>query len=126
MIVTGLDGRAHHWPPRRKRPRERASGPHRAARALLASLFPAELVYEEVPIPGSRLSADFYLPSSRLMVEVQGRQHREHVGLFHRDQAGSQRARHNDGRKREFCSLNEIRFVELHDDRTDEWPGLLA
>ncbi len=112
MRVQGLDGKPHAWTPVSS-PRENASGLHRLAKKLLCEMFPTCQVAEEVRIPGCSLFADFYLPGKRLMVEVQGRQHREHVVHFHGTKRAFLDAKRRDRDKREFCTLNKITLVEL-------------
>ena len=119
MKVKGLDGREYNWP-MKSSPKAKCSKGHQRARELLARLFPLEPRLEEVPLPGSRrLRADFYLPVSKLLVEVQGRQHGEFVGHFHGHGSGFLNAMGRDSRKRDWCELNEITYLELPDSEDD-------
>lgn len=122
MRVTGLDGREYSW----KLKGADSSTPNKSAghlrcRRLLASLYPFDVRLEEVGLPGSGgLTADFVIPSRNLLVEVQGVQHREYVGHFHRNRLGYLRSNRRDNRKREWAELNGLRLLELHDNATDE------
>jgi hypothetical protein len=125
--VRGLDGREYPWAlaGRSVAPgdtRKRSSG-HLAARELLRELFPFDRLLEEVPAPGcpGSLYFDFVLPTRRLVVEVQGEQHRTFSPHFHgsRDKFLGQRRR--DAAKAEWCELNGLTLVLLHDDRRDGW-----
>jgi hypothetical protein len=119
MRVVGLDGLEHDWRPT-SRPRGECSSYHRAARALLRSVFPCDAILEEVFLPGSGgLHADFYLPLRRLMVEVQGEQHFTQVDHFHGDRLGFLRARLRDDDKRRWCGLNGIALVGLPFDEDE-------
>ena len=126
MKVVGLDGRTHAWSltgrvPRGDDPRPRSAG-HRRARALLGRLFPFDNVLEEVHLPGcpADLYADFVLPKKRLVVEVQGRQHRAYVPHFHGSPAGFRAQRARDLMKAEWCRLNTLWLATLDDDRDDD------
>lgn len=125
MKVKGLDGCFYAidlrpGPPRR----EDCSAGHKRARELLGSLYPLYRRLEEVPLPGTGgLSADFFIPLLRLMVEVQGVQHTRPVGFFHGDVTGYYRGVRADKRKEDFCVLNNIRLVALPYDESDERWG---
>ena len=102
MIVLGLDGQEYRWKLRghgvqRDEVRPRSSY-HLAARELLRSLFPADAILEEVPLPGcpEKLFADFVLPLRRVAIEVQGEQHYTFISHFHRDKLGWLRSRNRD------------------------------
>ena len=128
MKVIGLDGRQYRLDLAGRiasstdtRPR---SAGHLAARKLLVETYPLDAVYEEVLLPGfesGSLYADFLLPGPRLMVEVQGQQHRKYVPHFHGSTAGFRRQVARDGLKIEFCEANNIVLVHLRDDATEGW-----
>jgi hypothetical protein len=87
---------------------------HLKARALIKEIFPGELLYEEVSIPG-RLKLDFFLPKLRLAVEVQGEQHFRYNKFFHKNKTLFLKSLRRDKQKKEFCELNQFTLVELHD-----------
>jgi hypothetical protein len=107
--------------------RARSAG-HLLARTLLLELFPFDPPYEEVTVPGCGgvLYLDFLLPARRLVVEVQGRQHRQPSKHFHKGAAGFRKQKGRDRRKREWAELNDLTLIELHDDDTDGWRGRLS
>ena len=101
------------------------SEPHTRARKILKALFPCDKILEEVTLPGSRkngsvLYADFFIPKKMLMVEVHGRQHYEYVPFFHVNKLGFIKSKLRDSDKREWCEINNIEFVELPYNMTDE------
>ena len=97
------------------------SKPHLRAKEILGGLFRGELIYEEVGLPGSgRLKVDFYVPRHSLMVEVQGRQHSEYVGHFHKNKLAFLKQLKRDQNKRKWCELNQIVLVELYDGDWEE------
>ena len=121
MTVTGLDGRDYKLTLRVADPDRQVSSGHERARALLSSLWPFDVVYEETFVPGcfTPLYLDFFLPRARLAVEVQGEQHRNFVPFFHAGRLAYLGQRRRDGRKREWAALNRVRLVELDDDADD-------
>lgn len=126
MRVTGLDGREYVWGLAGHVPlgsEEAGSSYHCRCRELLKQLFPLDQRLEEVPLPGSGgLTADFFLPSRRVIIEVNGPQHYEFSLHFHKTRLGFLRAKANDARKREWAELNGITMVELRYDESDsEW-----
>lgn len=126
MKVVDFDGREHRWPPSghevllddlRKR-----SELHLRTRNILNALYPTQRVLEEVPLPGTRLTLDFYLPQRQLCIEVHGEQHYKFVSHFHGDRMGFARAKTNDSKKIAWCHLNNLRVVELpFNESDDEW-----
>jgi hypothetical protein len=126
MKVKGLDGRIYTWH-LVSSPKEAASAGHIRARELLCKLFPLDPRLEEVRLPGTgSLTADFYLPARKLLIEVQGVQHERYVSHFHKHVLGFWRSRNRDGRKRAWAELNGLSLVELPYDGTDgEWAELI-
>lgn len=49
----------------------------------LVNKYGSDVILEEFPIPGSRLSVDFFLPRRGIVVECDGRQHDEYTPFFH-------------------------------------------
>jgi len=125
LKVIGLDGREHNWKLTGRslsgndtRPRSQY---HKRARALLLKLFPFDQRLEEVPLPGSgKLTADFFLPARRLLIEVHGEQHYGYTDFFHKDAPGFMRSQQRDSKKSRWCETNNINFVELPYGESDE------
>ncbi len=83
---------------------------------ILRESFPIDTILEEFPIPGSRQTADFFLPRKKLVVEVDGRQHDEFVPFFHGDRNTSDKyakQKSRDRLKDEWCEINGFRFVRI-------------
>jgi len=130
MKVQDFEGRQHNWPPSACLPKENdtrpRSEPHLRARTLLRSLYPCDRVYEEVPLPGTRLFADFFIPSRRMIVEVQGEQHFEYTPFFHGTKLAFHESQQRDAQKKEWCELNNLHLVQLpHDEELEIWQGRL-
>lgn len=127
MKARGFDGKEHPWT-LVKKSRNKVSTGHSKARQLLREIFPLDEIFEEVTLPGSQtrknglLYADFYLRSRSIIVEVQGEQHEEFNGFFHKDKMQFFRGQVRDANKREWCELNGITLIELPVSETvDEW-----
>jgi hypothetical protein len=126
MKVVGLDGRPYNLNLVGYGPKDNPSAPHLRAREVLKALFPLDPRLEEVPLPGTgRLTLDFFLPTRKLAVEVQGEQHGTFVPFFHRTMPGFWASRRRDSRKEEFCERNGFRLVQLHDGTDEQWTALI-
>lgn len=82
----------------------------------LAVDYPHDNIYEEVFIPGERFFLDFFIPSISLVVECHGKQHVEHIRHFHKTKTEFHRQLDTDQRKRDWCTLNGFRFLEIYDE----------
>jgi hypothetical protein len=124
MKIIGLDGRKYNWPPVGHSVGENDSRNrseyHIRARALLKRMFPTQRVLEEVPLLGSSLTADFFVPLQSLMIECQGEQHYKYIPHFHGNKLGFFNGKKNDTKKLEWCNTNNIKLVELPYDESDE------
>jgi hypothetical protein len=93
-------------------------------RIVKQALFPFwknEIVYEEFPVFGTRLSVDFYNATRLIAVEVQGIQHMKYTPYFHargRDDFLQQIKK--DEKKRQFCLYNQITLVEIFPEEKDK------
>jgi len=68
--------------------------------------------------PGKRQRLDFYIPSERIAIEFNGRQHYEEVHFFHRHRNGKntydfEYSKKQDERKREWCINNAVHLIEI-------------
>jgi len=80
-------------------------------------------ILEEWPIPGSRLSLDFFLPTQKVAVEVQGEQHDRNIGFFHGPkQLGKlKQQKVRDQQKAHWCAMNNIALVYVN--KETEYDG---
>lgn len=130
MKIIGLNGRTYTWKLVGHVVDEDTltrSKYHLQARALLTELFPLDRLLEEVPLPGSDgLTADFYISSAKIMVEVHGEQHYKYIPHFHRDLLGFIKSKRRDANKKAWCELNNIILVELsYTETIDGWRSKL-
>lgn len=80
---------------------------------IIKKRYPLDPILEDVTIPETRLSIDFYIPHRKLAVEVQGEQHDEMNPYFHKSNADFEEQKQRDELKRFFCDLNGIKLLEL-------------
>lgn len=89
---------------------------------LLYSNWVSDIVFEELPVLGTRMTLDFYNANKKLAVEVDGNQHYKYNKFFHsnsRQNFLSQLQR--DEKKEYFCEINKIKLVRiLERDTIDE------
>ena len=127
MKVKGLNGRSYAWTLRGHMPAAtggpKKSSLHMTARTLLRTLYPFDNVYEEVSLPGSDgLTADFVIPTKKMLVEVHGEQHYKYNAFFHATALDFIESKKRDARKREWADLNGLTFVELpYNESVDQW-----
>lgn len=73
-----------------------------------------QMVFEEFPVAGTRMSLDIFNLNKRLAIEVDGAQHDEYNSFLH---GGSQRKYAQQvGRdmfKEEWCELNNIKLIRI-------------
>ncbi len=86
---------------------------------IVSRLYPHDRMYEEVVLPDG-LVLDLLVPTMRLVIECQGRQHDEFVPFFHGSRSGFHRAQDRDTRKRRWCELNGLHLIEVPHDATED------
>lgn len=123
--VIGLDNKEYKLILSNKK-RIVCSEHHLRARKLLKKIFPLELIFEEVALPGSstkkQLFADFYIHSIKLMIEVNGEQHYSKNSFFHRNRADFIKGKLRDKNKQNWCEINNISLIVLpYMENDDEW-----
>lgn len=74
------------------------------------------IVFEEFPIVGTRLTLDFYNANKRIAIEVQGRQHTQYVEFFHQDRINYLHQLKRDQAKEKFCEINKIKLVTIYEN----------
>jgi very-short-patch-repair endonuclease len=89
---------------------------------LLYPNWVSDVVFEELPVLGTRMTLDFYNANKKLAIEVDGNQHYKYNKFFHsnsRQNFLSQLQR--DEKKEYFCEINQIKLVRiLEKDTIDE------
>ena len=59
------------------------------------------------------LYLDFYIPLTKIAVEVHGEQHYKFIPYYHRDILGFMKSKNRDKDKMMWCDMNGIRYIEL-------------
>lgn len=86
----------------------------------------SNVVYSEMPIPGTRLKCDLVNVTKKIAIETSGEQHYSFNSHFHQ----KSRSRYlksigNDMKKREFLEYNGFAVLEIHEkevkDLTHNW-----
>lgn len=126
MNIRGLDGSDTVWRLSgnySKNKIDNRSSLHIRARKLITSLFPTLQLLEEVPIPvrkSETLFLDFYLPLKKMCMEVHGEQHYKFIPFYHTSVLGFVKSKKRDSDKKEWCHINDISYIELPFDETDQ------
>ncbi len=89
---------------------------------LLSPHWIADIVFEEMPVLGTRMTLDFYNANRKMAVEVDGNQHYQYNKFFHSNSRQNFLAQlQRDEKKEYFCEINQIRLVRiLEKDRINE------
>ena len=83
----------------------------------LEKIWANNIVLEEMPVVGTKLSLDFYNANKKIAIEVQGRQHNQYVPHFHGNNKINFIAQlRRDHQKKEFCEINNIKLIELYEE----------
>ena len=86
-----------------------------AVKQYLKQYWLHDIVFEEFPLVGSKMTFDFYNSNKNVIVEVQGGQHLKHTPFFHGKSKSNflnQIKRDND--KQKFCQINNVDLVEIY------------
>ena len=89
---------------------------------LLYKHWKADVVFEEFPVLGSRMTIDFYNANKNIAIEVDGMQHYKYNKFFHSN------SKHKfleqlkrDEQKELFCESNSIKLIRIMEtDKIDE------
>ncbi|MAG59504.1 hypothetical protein CMO96_01815 [Candidatus Woesebacteria bacterium] len=87
-----------------------------AVKQFLKKHWKSHILFEEMPVAGTKMTLDFYNATKKIAIEVQGVQHTRYVPHFHKNQKMnflSQKRR--DKEKAKFCELNDIKLMEIHE-----------
>lgn len=126
MKFKGFDGREYSCRLKYEESKN-CSKPHKKVRELIKEIYPSIGVVEELVLKGSKtvknktLTADFYIPSLNLVIEIHGEQHYRYIPHFHKTKMDFVQGRARDRTKIEWCELNNIDIVVLKHDEEDEW-----
>lgn len=77
--------------------------------------YPFDPILEDITIPETRLSLDFFLPQRSIAVEVQGAQHYKFNKFFHKNKNDLASQKKRDDDKKYFCEINSIKLIIISD-----------
>lgn len=123
MKIVGLDGKAHKLTLGDEvRSMRGKSILHVLARGVIKKVFPTMKLCEEVHMPGCKtpMYLDFFIPLSKIAIEVQGQQHYKFVGHFHKDKSAFYAGKRRDMDKKTWCGLNDVVLIEFPYNETEE------
>jgi len=83
-------------------------------RDQLIKKYPNDIICEEVYIRGEKFYLDFFIPSLKLIIEVNGRQHKQHVKFFHKTKRDFHEQLSTDKRKKDWADINNFRIQEIN------------
>ena len=83
---------------------------------FLKKYWDQNVVFEEFPVIGTRLTLDFYNANKKVAVEVQGRQHVKYIKFFHKSRIDYINQLKRDEQKEKFCELNDIVLVNIYEN----------
>jgi len=89
--------------------------------ALKKFLYPywkGDLVFEEMPLIGSRMTFDIVNYTKKVCIEFQGKQHTEYVKHFHGSRTGKFLGQiKRDMKKHDWCQINGFELIEIFSEK---------
>jgi|TARA_R110000744_G_scaffold151568_1_gene265112 hypothetical protein len=85
----------------------------RSVKEYLKKYWVLDIVFEEFPLVGSRMTFDFYNATKNIVIEVQGKQHTKFIPFMHANsKINYLKQLKRDEDKIKFCDLNDIVLLE--------------
>ena len=72
-----------------------------------------QIVYEEFPVYGSRMTLDFFNATKKLAIEMQGEFHTDFSEFAHKNRDGYWKHLNRDRAKYLWCEANDITLIEV-------------
>lgn len=92
----------------------------------LSCLWEGDVVFEEFPVVGSKMTIDFYNATQNIAIEVDGEQHNSYNPHFHnKSKMNFLRQLKRDQQKEDFCCVNKISLVRITPDDIVDSPAQL-
>ncbi len=128
MVVKDFAGKSHKLNlSLYMKQRTNCSSLHLKARQLISKFFACKVILEEVPLPGTRMFADFMIPSDGVMIEVQGEQHYKFNTFHYSSQMDFLKAKKRDRSKAEWAGINGLTLVVFpYNEDINEWTDRLT
>ena len=88
---------------------------------FLEPFWNSQIVYEEFPVYGTRMSVDILNATRKIAIEVQGRQHNEFNKFFHSDSRLKYlESIKRDLKKAEWLEMNDFNLIEINEDEINQ------
>lgn len=85
-------------------------------KAFLYPFWRKYVVYEEMPVYGTKMQVDIVNVSKKIAIEVQGKQHDDFNPFFHNNSRRTYfHNMQNDLKKREWLELNGFQVIEIYE-----------
>lgn len=90
-----------------------------AAKRFFYPYWSGDLVFEEFPLTGTLMKFDFVNVSKKIIAEISGRQHLQHIPHFHGKNPASKFLGQikRDMKKHEWADLNNFTLVEIYSEK---------
>jgi len=127
MQVMDLDGNVSTWSFKKNSSVSNSfnkSSLHLLARQIIKDVFPTMQSLEEVTVhirKNQIAYLDFFIPLVKLCIEVHGEQHYKFTPFYHTNLLAFAKAKKRDQDKKEWCEINNIKYIELPYDKTEDW-----
>lgn len=84
---------------------------------FLRDYWKSHVLYEELPVAGTRMTIDFFNATRRIAIECDGKQHTEYNKHFHRGSSSLYvKQVERDNIKDEWCVINDITMIRIFED----------
>ena len=87
---------------------------------FLKNYWENQIVYEEFPVYGSRMTVDIVNATKRIAIEVQGRQHKEFNKFFHKTRGNYLESIKRDHLKRQWLEKNNFKLIEIEEEEANK------
>ena len=87
---------------------------------FLKNYWENQIVYEEFPVYGSRMTVDIVNATKRIAIEVQGRQHKEFNKFFHKTRGNYLESIKRDHLKRQWLEKNNFKLIEIEEEEVNK------
>lgn len=125
MMVVDLSGKSHAWKFHNylvKNEPAHWSKLQIEVLRVIRRLYSGDSVCGEVPLPGTSLRVDIYLPSRKLAIEANGAQHYKLVSMFHKSKQEFNQGLQRDSIKERWLGINGIDLLVLpYNESPEEW-----
>jgi hypothetical protein len=132
MRITCLDGYSydlHLYGNLSKGSKNNKSSFHLKAREIIKSVYPTLQILEELTVyirKNEIAYLDFYLPLTKTCIEVHGEQHYQFTPFYHANKLAFLKSKKRDNDKKEWCLLNNIRYIEFPYNQTENWENIIT